>query len=105
QFEPFGPHNMTPVFMTEDVLDAGKSRLVGQNDGHIKLELVEPNSSNIKYSGIAFSQADKFPLIESGLPFDICYSLTENEFRGRTSIQLFIRDIKRRSETRRKQAK
>ncbi|MBN1927043.1 MAG: single-stranded-DNA-specific exonuclease RecJ [Prolixibacteraceae bacterium] len=96
QFEPFGPHNMTPVFMTEDVLDAGKSRLVGQNSDHIKLELVEPNGSYMKYSGIAFSQADKFPLIESGLPFDICYSLIENEFRGRTTIQLFIRDIKKR---------
>ncbi len=96
QFEPFGPHNPNPVFATEDVLDIGKSRLVGQNSGHIKLELVEPNSSSMKYSGIAFSQSDKFPLIESGLPFDICYSLVENDFKGKTSIQLLVRDIKRR---------
>ncbi len=97
QFEPFGPHNMNPVFISEDVLDIGRSRLVGQNSDHIKLELVEPNSSSMKYSGIAFSLADKFPLVESGLPFDICYSLIENEFHGKTSIQLLVRDIKKGS--------
>ena len=96
QFEPFGPHNHNPVFISEDVLDVGKSRLVGLNSGHIKLELVEPNSSSMRYSGIAFSQSEKFPLIESGLPFDICYSLVENDFKGKTSIQLLVRDIKRR---------
>ena len=97
QFEPFGPHNMNPVFISENVLDIGRSRLVGQNSDHIKLELVEPNSSSMKYSGIAFSLADKFPLVESGLPFDICYSLIENEFHGKTSIQLLVRDIRKGS--------
>jgi single-stranded-DNA-specific exonuclease len=96
QFEPLGPHNMAPVFVTEDVLDSGTSRKVGQNEDHIKLELVEPNSSSIKFPGIAFSQAEKFPLIESGLPFDVCYSINENEFRGRTTVQMLIRDIKKR---------
>jgi single-stranded-DNA-specific exonuclease len=95
QFEPFGPHNMVPVFVTEDVFDSGTSRVVGQNEDHIKLELVEPNSSNVKFPAIAFSQADKFHLIESGLPFDICYSIVENEFRGRTTLQLLVRDIKK----------
>jgi single-stranded-DNA-specific exonuclease len=96
QFEPFGPHNMIPVFVSEDVFDSGTSKKVGQNEDHIKLELVEPTRSFQKFQGIAFSQGDKFPLIESGLPFDICYSITENEFRGRTNVQLLIRDIKKR---------
>ncbi|MGF7138941.1 single-stranded-DNA-specific exonuclease RecJ [Roseimarinus sediminis] len=96
QFEPYGPHNMTPVFITEDVFDAGTSRVVGKNGEHLKLDLVEPNGSSKRFPGIAFSQADKFPLIESGLPFDICYSIVENEFRGRTSMQLLVRDIKKR---------
>lgn len=96
QFEPFGPHNMTPVFVTEDVIDAGTSRIVGKTLEHLKLDLVEPNGSSHRFAGIAFSQADKFPLVESGIPFDICYSITENNFRGRTSLQLFIRDIKKR---------
>jgi len=96
QFEPYGPHNMTPVFVAEDVFDAGSSRLVGKNFEHLKLELAEPNSSSHRYSGIAFNMAEKFPLVESGLPFDICFSISENEFRGRTTIQLFVRDIKKR---------
>ncbi|HNW49702.1 MAG TPA: single-stranded-DNA-specific exonuclease RecJ [Prolixibacteraceae bacterium] len=96
QFEPYGPHNMTPVFVTEDVIDSGTSRIVGPNEDHLKLDLVEPNGSSVKFPGIAFSQADKFPLIESGLPFDVCYSIIENEFRGRTSVQLLVRDIRRR---------
>jgi single-stranded-DNA-specific exonuclease len=61
----------------------------------VKLDLFELNRSSSKYSGIAFGQSDKFDVIESGIPFDICYSLMENEFRGKTTIQLLVRDIKR----------
>ena len=96
QFEPFGPHNMTPVFVTEDGFDAGTSRLVGKNREHIKLDLVEPDVNSGIFPGIAFNQSDKFDLITSGLPFDVCYSITENEYRGKTSLQLFIKDIKKR---------
>lgn len=96
QFEPFGPHNMAPVFIAEDVLDAGSSRVVGKNSEHLKLDLVEPNGSSKRFSGIAFSQADKFPLISKGIPFDVCFSISENNFRGRTSTQLLIRDIRER---------
>lgn len=95
QFEPFGPHNMTPVFVSENVFDAGTSRVVGKNSEHLKLDLYETNSSHKRFSAIAFSQANKFEIVESGVPFDICYSIVENEFRGRTSIQLLIRDIKK----------
>jgi len=95
QFEPFGPHNMTPVFLSENVFDAGTSRVVGKNGEHLKLDLYETNSSHKRFSAIAFSQADKFAIVESGVPFDICYSIVENEFRGRTSIQLLIRDIRK----------
>jgi single-stranded-DNA-specific exonuclease len=95
QFEPYGPFNMTPVFVSENVYDTGTSRVVGKNGEHLKLDLFEPNSSSKRFSAIAFSQAGKFPIVESGVPFDICYSIVENEFRGRTSIQLLIRDIKK----------
>ena len=96
QFAPFGPHNHTPVFVTEDVFDAGTSRLVGKNKEHLKLDLVEPDVHSGIFTGIAFNQHDKFDLITSGLPFDVCYSITENEYRGKISLQLFIRDIKKR---------
>ncbi len=94
QFAPFGPHNMVPVFITENVLDAGTSRPVGKNLEHLKLDLIEPTSNSSQFSGIAFNQAHHFDSINQGLPFDICYSLAENEFRGKTSLQLYIRDIK-----------
>ncbi len=96
QFAPFGPHNMMPVFVTEDVFDAGTSRMVGKNNDHLKLDLVEPDVNSGIFPGIAFNQSDKYDLITSGLPFDVCYSITENEYRGKKSLQMYIRDIKKR---------
>ena len=93
QFAPFGPHNMIPVFVTENVLDSGNSRPVGKNQEHLKLDLIEPTSNSSQFSAIAFNQAHHFPAIKQGMPFDICYSLAENEFRGKTTLQLYIRDI------------
>jgi single-stranded-DNA-specific exonuclease len=94
QFAPFGPHNMVPVFVTENVLDSGTSRTVGKNQEHLKLEMIEPTSNSSKFAGIAFNQAHHIENIRQGLPFDICYSVAENEFRGKTNLQLYIRDIK-----------
>jgi len=94
QFAPFGPHNMAPVFISENVLDSGTSRPVGKNMEHLKLDLIEPTSNSSQFSAIAFNQAHHFESINQGLPFDICYSIAENEFRGKTSLQLYIRDIK-----------
>ena len=96
QFEPCGPHNMIPTFLTENVLDYGTSRPVGKNNEHLKLDLMEANRSSSVFSGIAFSQSDQFEMIKKSMPFDICYTVTENEYRGKTSMQLNIRDIKSR---------
>ena len=96
QFEPCGPHNMIPTFLTENVLDYGTSRQVGKNNEHLKLDLMEANRSSSVFSGIAFSQSDQIEMIKKSLPFDICYTVTENEYRGKTSMQLNIRDIKSR---------
>ena len=94
QFEPCGPHNMTPTFLSENVLDYGTSRPVGKNNEHLKLDLMEANRSSSVFSGIAFSQSEHFDMIKKSLPFDICYTVTENEFRGKTSMQLNVRDIR-----------
>ena len=98
QFEPYGPHNMMPTFLTENVLDSGSSRLVGKNNEHLKLDLMEANRSSSVFSGIAFSQSDHIEMIKKSEPFDICYSVTENEYRGKTYMQLNVRDIKSRHE-------
>lgn len=96
QFAPFGPRNLSPVFITEDVFDAGTSRIVGKNQEHLKLDLVEPDVNSGIFPGIAFNQSEAFELLTSGLPFDVCYSISENEYRGKTNLQLFVKDIKKR---------
>ncbi len=94
QFAPFGPHNTVPVFVTEDVIDAGTSRLVGKNLEHSKLALMEPDASSGIFAGIAFNLSSKFPVIQSGIPFDICHSVELNEFRGKSNLQLNIKDLR-----------
>ena len=96
QFAPYGAHNMLPIFVTEDVFDAGTSRLGGKNKEHLKLDLVEPDVNSGIFPGIAFNQSEAYNLITSGSPFDVCYSIHENEYRGKTNLQLYIRDIKKR---------
>jgi len=96
QFEPYGPHNMMPTFLTENVFDSGSSRLVGKNNEHLKLDLMEANRSSSVFSGIAFSQSAHIDMIKKSEPFDICYTVTENEYRGKTYMQLNVRDIKSR---------
>lgn len=92
QFAPFGPGNMSPVFRTYGVKDTGRSRIVGKN--HLKLELEQENFPGMAFSGIAFQQGDHFEWIKSGKPFSICYHLEENEWQGKVSLQLNVKDIR-----------
>ncbi len=93
QFNPFGPDNNKPVFCTKRVFDYGTSRLVGRDQEHLKLELVDSHSENI-VNGIAFGMSEHNDHVKSFNPFDICYSIEENTYNGNTSIQLLVRDIK-----------
>jgi len=93
QMTPFGPGNLAPVFMSRGVRDTGNGRVVGNNGGHLKLELTQGSGDKV-LPAIAFNMADKYELISQGNPFDICYTIEENEFRGRKTLQLNIKDIK-----------
>lgn len=93
QFGPFGPGNMKPVFVSKKVFDFGTSRLVGKEQEHLKLELVDSSSENVM-NGIAFRMQQYNDHLKALNPLDICYTLEENVFNGNTSIQLMIRDIK-----------
>jgi single-stranded-DNA-specific exonuclease len=92
QFAPFGPGNMNPVFKTENVRDTGLSRIVGNN--HLKLNLAEDETKRFGLDGIAFQMGQHYPFISRRIPFDICYTLEEHTFNGKTSIQLNVKDIK-----------
>ena len=94
QFQPFGPENMSPVFVSRNVFDTGTGRMVGSSGEHLKLDLCQESTGQKSFSAIAFSQANHFEYIKGGNPFDICYSLEMNEFRGNRNLQLNIRDIK-----------
>lgn len=94
QFQPFGPDNLSPVFVTENVIDYGMSRVVGKDAKHLRLTVTHfDNISHVK-SGIAFSMGHFYERIKTGNPFNICYELKENTYSGRTEIQLQIKDIK-----------
>ncbi len=93
-FAPFGPGNQKPVFCTRNVKDFGTSRIVGRNDEHIKLEIVDDTSGKV-FNGIAFNKARYFDHIHQGKPFDICYTIEENKHRNATSsIQLQVKQIR-----------
>lgn len=92
-FNPFGPENTKPIFITRGVKDCGTSKIVGRNLEHIKLEVVDGKSTRIM-NGIAFGMAKYFDHIKAGNPFDICYTIEENRHRNTSSIQLLIKDIR-----------
>ncbi|HPA86205.1 MAG TPA: single-stranded-DNA-specific exonuclease RecJ [Bacteroidales bacterium] len=94
KFQPFGPENMSPVFVSRNVFDAGTGRMVGSSGEHLKLDLCHESAGARSFSAIAFSQAEHFGYIKAGNPFDICYSIEMNEFRGNKNLQLNIKDIK-----------
>lgn len=98
QFQPFGPGNMSPVFITQNVYDNGNGRKVGSDAGHLKLELIQENEPHRHISAIAFNRSEHFEHLRSGNPVDICYSIAENYYRGIANIQLRVKDIKLREE-------
>ena len=93
QFQPFGPGNQSPVFITENVYDNGNGRLVGSGNGHMKLELIQEDEPYRYISAIAFNRAEHFEHLHAGNPVDICYSIAENYYRGIANIQLRVKDI------------
>lgn len=92
RFEPFGPDNLKPVFCSHHVYDFGTSRVVGRNQEHIKLELVDNYTTNV-VNGIAFGQSSQARYIKSKHAFDICYTVEENSHK-RGEVQLFIESIR-----------
>jgi single-stranded-DNA-specific exonuclease len=92
RFEPFGPDNPKPIFCTRKVYDYGTSKVVGRNQDHIKLEMVDNDSLRVM-NGIAFGQSEQARFIKSKHPFDICYTLEENTHKH-NEIQLQIESIR-----------
>ena len=92
QFAPFGPDNMSPVFITKNVIDKGYVRIVGNN--HLKMDLQTAQNPRESIPTIAFAQAHHFDNVLRRKIFTACYAIEENEFNGNTSLQLNIKDMK-----------
>ena len=92
QFAPFGPENNVPVFVTRELVDTGGARIVGTN--HLKFNAIPIMERTSPYPAIAFQQGEAYPRMRKGERFDLCYQLEENYWRGRTEIQLNVKDIK-----------
>ena len=86
QFAPFGPGNMTPIFMAEGLKDTGYARGVGEDEKHLKCSVYQPGSNPI--GAIGFNLGDKLNVVKRIKPFDAVFSLDENEWNGTVSLQL-----------------
>jgi single-stranded-DNA-specific exonuclease len=89
-FAPFGPENMAPVFLSKNVYVSGAAGLVGEN--HVKMTVIQKGSPG--FDSIAFGQGEHLPKLKKDVPFDICYTIEENIWREKRSIQLNIKGIR-----------
>ena len=94
QFEPFGPLNMTPVFLTKEVIDTGYAKKLGSADEHLKLFVKQPKSIGGEgLAAIGFGLGNKIDLTANQKPFQIAYCIDENEWNGKVSTQLRLKSI------------
>ena len=93
-FQPFGPGNTAPVFVTYGASNHGDARLVGAEMEHLRMDLVQKQKPNTTMQTIAFQQPTHYEWIRSGKAIDVCYQIVENHYRGTVTTQLRIKDIK-----------
>ena len=93
QFGPFGPKNMKPVFVARGLKDSGYGKKVGGDESHLKLSIVSNNNSAI-YNAIGFNLGNYYDQLKDGQLFDAVFTIEENVWNGRTTLQLNLKDIK-----------
>lgn len=89
QMEPFGPENMRPVFIAKNLRNTGNSRIL--KEAHLRVEVRQENTV---LTGIGFNLANRFPIIQSGQPFDLAFTIDENEWNGQVNLQLKLIDLR-----------
>jgi single-stranded-DNA-specific exonuclease len=95
QFEPFGPQNMTPIFITKNIKDTGYAKPLGQNDEHLKLFVKQSRNFGTEgFGAIGFGLGNKIELTKNQKPFEAVYCIDENEYNGSITIQLRVKDLK-----------
>ncbi|TDD94542.1 single-stranded-DNA-specific exonuclease RecJ [Flavobacterium cellulosilyticum] len=92
QFEPFGPQNMTPIFISKNVKDTGYAQRLGAEEEHLKLFVRQDTSEGM--SAIGFGLGNKMEITTHQKPFEAVYCIDENEWNGKTTVQLRLKDLK-----------
>ncbi len=106
QFAPFGPGNMNPIFLTENVSDKGYANIVGSN--HLKMDLIQqgrgmlrlrsaqaPDEGQVKFPAIGFGLGEHFEFVAKKNSFNVCYHINEQQWDGKTYLQLNVKDLKK----------
>ncbi len=92
RFEPFGPQNMTPIFLSKNLKDTGYAKTLGQHNEHLKLFVKQNNSEG--FGAIGFGLGTKLDLVKNQKPFDAAYCIDENEYNGKVTVQLRLKDLR-----------
>ena len=92
QFAPFGPGNMTPVFMTSKLRDTGYGKCVGEDDKHLRLTVTQNGRKPLVCIGFGLGQ--KLDIIKGDTTFSAAYTIDENHWNGNISLQLKLKDLK-----------
>ena len=93
-FQPFGPGNPAPVFMTRGVSNRGDAKLVGVECDHLRMDLMQRQKPHTTIPAIAFQQPTHYEWVRAGKSISVCYQIVENHYRGTVSKQLRVKDIK-----------
>jgi single-stranded-DNA-specific exonuclease len=99
QFQPFGPGNMSPVFVTRCAFTYNRPRRVGAAGEHLKFDVIQKEYASAPLPAVAFAMGDFFPHLAAGKPFDLCYTITENTYNGKTCMQLNIKGLRKCEDT------
>lgn len=92
QFAPFGPGNMSPVFLSKNICDRGWARVVGER--HLKMDLINPSNPDRIFPAIAFGFGNMLSALANKNEVNVCYTIDENEYNGKVSLQLGVKDIR-----------
>ncbi|HTL83419.1 MAG TPA: single-stranded-DNA-specific exonuclease RecJ, partial [Bacteroidia bacterium] len=92
KFGPFGPGNMAPVFLSKGVVERGWARVVGEN--HLKCDLIDPKFPARIYPAIGFNLGEYLAQISNKKEFNVCYTIEENEWNGKVTLQLNLKDVR-----------
>lgn len=94
QFEPFGPENLSPVFLVRNVKNSVFTRTVGENNNHLKLHVKQEGNPTLSMEGIGFELGSWLPILMEGVTVDLLFTINENNWNNKTTLQLVVKDIR-----------